>query len=1152
MKHFLTICMAMAMSASAFYADARGNQGGTMMHPEEGTAAFEVCKTRARSARNDLTPPKPAPASRFHKMMNEKEARRNGNLQPSRITASGDNIFGYLGFYEGPEDLPVGYYELQEEGVGKMLWKDPYFIETGMSFTNAAKIDNRIVGYILDEIFGKLFGIYYVEIDAETGELLREEVQDLEFNSNYLSIFAFDPEDEKFYGYGRVDGTMCFLSAPAWDPFNYTFIKKLSGKEMCLSMCYNPEEKSIVGINLNYQLVKIGKDGRQKSIMDMEVRNGDKYVTGMVYSPKSKKYYWNINYTNGSSSLATIDPVEKEIDVYEKFSYIVEYYNMMTTDPYIGNPGTPMSPQAGSPVFDKGNLTGTVSFTLPLKTIGGEDLKGEVEYITYVNGQPYSTGKATIEDRTDAAGNRVPTAIDAEFSVPEPGKYSFSMRVKVNELESQKGSTFKWIGNDTPTNPTKVRLLKQKSDNPNEEIKPGSYTVSWDAVTTGINDGFVDTEKMEYVVKINGQEYTCTDTHLNVILPTERDLEAYKAEVKAVCNGYESQWIESNAVTEGKSLTLPAYITPTPDQYNVSIVLDNNEDSYSWMLKQSKDPENPYYLHSDFSHTAKLPMDDWYFLPRMKFEDAEAFYAFSMEAALLSGYWNKEYIEVLLCSEPTAEGVVDTIVKEFTPISTDYDKIDGVFRVPEAGDYYVGVHCKSDGRQMGVNIRNLIVQQSEATYDSPSEVTDLTITPVRKGALKVYVKFRMPTTTIVKGMLDPETTLKATVSSPVETKTVTGKPGEEVTVTLSSEQGDNIFTVQVSNGEHNSLITKKVVYTGVSIPATPRSLDVDFAPDMLSMSLNWEAVTTADDGEGYVNPKTLVYDIFLLDTNTGRWNPIKEGLKETTYTFEKEPGSYQEIIMLGVLARNEAGDNGNIITTLGILGTPYELPITEDFEKGNFTTDPWVTSYLYGDTGAWGLYYNKDVTDDNGAKGISLVSEGQNGDVSRLATPRFSTLDMESVTLTLELIKTNIPNVRILAEKHGEEPEIIGEISSNELKDGIQKFTFQLPANYLGNIWAGFSIETEFDDDNQILVIESISIDGNSSGVSAIGNGSLRITTDNGKIYVNGLNGREVRVAELNGTTVGVKAKSENATFNVGKGIYIVSSGSHKAKVAVK
>ena len=1152
MKHFLTICMAMAMSASTLCADAKTYQEGTMKHAEEGTAAAEVCRTRARSTRNGLTPPETAPVSRFHKMMSEKEARGRGITQPSRITASGDNIFGYLGFYEGPEDLPVGYYELQEKGAGKLLWKDPYFQETGLGFNNAVKIDNRIAGYILDEIFGKLFGIYYVEIDAETGELLRVEEQDIEFNRNYISIFAYDPEDEKYYGYGRVDDTMCFASAPAWDPLNYTMIKKLSGKEMCVSMCYNPKEKSIVGINLNYQLIKIGKDGRQKPIMDLDVRNGDSYVTGMTYCPKSDLYYWNINYKNGTSSLATIDAEKKELDVYEQFSYIVEYYNLMTTDQYIGNPATPMSPQAGTPEFEKGNLSGTVPFTLPVKTIGGDPLTGEVEYTTYVNGQVYSVGKATIGDRTDEEGNIEPTVVDADFSVPEPGKYSFSMRVTADGLESMKGSTYRWIGNDIPTNPTGVWLRRQKPGNPDNQIKPGAYTVSWNAVTTGINDGFIDLENMEYVVKINGEEHTCTGDHLDVILPTDQDLEAYRAEVKAVCNGLESQWITSNAVTEGRSLTLPAYITPTPDQYNVSVVLDNNNDSYTWMLRESKDPENPYYLHSDFSHSSKEPMDDWYFLPRMRFEDTESFYAFSMEAALISGYWNKEYIEVLLCSEPTAEGVVDTIIKEFTPITTDYDKIDGLFRVPEAGDYYVGVHSKSAPRQMGVNIRNLVVQQSDATYDSPSEVTDLSIAPVRAGALMVNVTFRMPTTTIINSEIDPEAVLMATVSSPIQTKTVTGKPGEEVTIRLMTEQGDNIFAIQVSNGENRGLITKKVMYTGVSIPATPRSLDVDFTPDMLGMTLTWKAVTTADDGEGYVNPRTVVYDIYQLDTSTGRWIPIQEGYKENTFTFEKEPGSYQEIIMLGVGSRNEAGDNGSIVTAMGVLGTPYELPIVEDFDNGTFNTDPWCTSYLYGDTGAWGLYYNKDVTDDKVDKGISLVSEGQNGDVSRLATPRFSTMDKESVTLTLELIKTNIPNVRILAEMHGEEPEIIGEINGNEIKDEKEKITFNLPERYLGQIWAGFSIETEFDDNDQMLVIESVSIEGASSGVSTIASDGLKITTGNGQIKVTGLNGRKVTVAGIDGMTVGRMADSDEATFNVGSGIFIVASGSHKIKVAVR
>lgn len=1129
MKSFLTMCMAAAMLGSVFSADAQIQQ---------------VFKTHDRKALKTI---RQAPVSRFHKMMAQKEAMKNRLNAPSKITELGDNIFGYLGYCDETGDLPVGYYELEPKGA-KLIWVDSYFEETGLACNNVAKIDNKIVGYIQDEVFGMLYGISYVEMNAETGEVLRIDEQDIEFNKGYIGIFAYNPEDDTFYGYGSLNGTRCFLSAPAWEPFNYKMIKPLQGHEMCLSMCYNPVEKAIYGVNMSYELVKIGTDGRQTKVMSLNVKNGDSYVTGITYSPRSSVYYWNINYTDGTAAMATIDPVNKKLNVYEELSHCEEYYNLFSTDEYIGNPEEPLRPEAGTPDFWKGELVGYVPFTLLNQTKGGTPITGEVEYTTYLNGEVYSTGKTEIGKDTDNSGKPIPTVVKANFAVPESGKYSFSMNVKVNGLDSSKGSTYAWIGNDTPVNPTGVRLAKSKTGT------PGSYTVSWNPVTNGIHEGYIDIEKLEYKVRINEEEYTCTSNSLEVTLPADNNLEAYTAVVKAVCNGLESEWVSSNTVTEGTSFKLPMYITPTPEQYEVSSVIDNNNDGRTWMLEKSSDSENPYFIQTNFTTNSKVPMDDWYFLPKMRIEDASTFYAFSMETGIRSSSFRNEYLEVVLCDEPSADGVISTIIKEFKPLSTSYEKMDGLFRVPQAGDYYVALHCSSDGLQMGVKARNFEIDRSDATFDSPAAVKQIEVTPGRKGALKATVVFELPTKNLADQEIEQGTMLKATISSPVETVTVTGAPGQRVFANVETEQGLNTILVQISNGELNSLVAKTSVYTGVYIPATPILSSVEYSPDMLSMTLNWEPVDVADDGEGYVDAQSVLYDIYRLDVGTNRWMLQQAGLTDSSYTFEKEMGSAQEIVMLGVLSHNAAGDNGNLITAMGVLGTPYQLPITENFDdQGNIYTNPWLTTYLYGDNGSWGLYYNYQVTGDPKDKGVSMIAQGENGVVSRLASPKFSTKGLENASVTLELINTKMPIVRILADMYGEEPEVIGEIDVNGFNNKIEKVTVEIPARYLDKEWAGIYIETEFDDDNQLLAIESISIDGAFDAVSAIEAGSdIRIIPGKGQIKVTGLNGKAVSVADMNGVIVGKSAKSNEAIFHVEKGIYIVSSGSRKAKVVVK
>lgn len=1135
--------MATAMFGSALSAEAQLSLKEAMLLKSQGKTMEQVYKTRDRNALKTI---RQLPVSRFHKMMAQEEAKKNRLNVASKITALGDNIFGYLGYCDETGNLPVGYYELQPKGA-KLLWEDPYYEQTGLACNNVAKIDNKIVGYIQDQVFGMLYGIYYVEFDAETGEVLRIDEQDIEFNKSNIGLFAYNPDDETFYGYGSYNGTRCFLSAPAWEPFNYKMIKPLQGHEMCLSMCYNPVEKAIYGVNMSYELVKIASDGRQTKIMNLNIQNGDSYVTGITYSARSNVYYWNINYKDGTAAMATIDPASKKVDVYEELSHCEEYYNLFSLDEYVRNPEEPLRPEAGTPDFGKGELVGYVPFTLPTHTKGGTKIVGEVEYTSYLNGEVYNSGKAEVGKETDSDGSLMPTVVNANFAVPESGKYSFSMIVKVNQLESSKGSTYAWIGNDTPVNPSNVRLTKSKTGN------SGTYTVSWSPVTSGIHDGYVDLEKLEYKIRINGEEYTSYADSIEISLPEDKDLEAYTAIVKAVCNGLESEWVASNTVTEGTSYSLPMYITPTPEQYEVSCIIDNNNDGRTWMLEESSDPDNPYFIQTNFTTNSKETMDDWYFLPKMRIEDTSTFYSFSMETGIRSSSFRNEYMEVLLCNEPSVDGVLSTVVKEFKPLGTSFEKVDGLFRVPQAGDYYIALHCTSDGLQMGVKARNFEIDRSDATYDSPAAVKKIEITPGRNGALKATVAFEMPTMNLANQEISSETMLKATVSSPVETVTISGRPGQKVYANVTTQQGFNTILVQISDGDMSSLVSKTSVYTGVYIPATPILTSVEYSSDLLSMTLNWEPVTIGEDGEGYVNPQTVVYDIYKMDLNTNRWTLYQGDITNNSYTYEKEPGSAQEIILLGVLSRNEAGDNGELITAMGVLGTPYSLPIVEDFDnQGNMYTNPWLTTYLYGE-GSWGLYYNSQVTGNLADKGISMIAQGENGVVSRLGSPKFSTKGVENASVTLELFNTKMPIVRILADMNGEEPEVIGEIDVNDFKNKTEKVSVEIPSKYLDKEWAGIYIEAEFDDDNQILMIESISIDGASNAVSTInGNSNISIIPGKGQIKVTGLEGRAVSVADIKGTIIGKTANTNEAIFSVENGIYVVTSGNQKSKVIVR
>lgn len=1139
MKQFLTLCMATAMIGSALNADAKVSFEKAMQLKSEGKALTQVLKTRNTKAIKTL---KHAPVSGFHKMMAQKDAKFNGRKAPAKVTPLGDDIYGYLGYSDDPGTMPVGYYEL-EESSANLVWADPFYEENMLACINTAKVGDKIVGYIQDSFWGMLFGVYYIEYDAQTGEPIAFDEQDLAFNPNYISTFAYNPETETFYGYGVCDGVQAYVSAPAAEPFNYSLIKALEGREMCMSICYNPEEDAIYGVNLDYEFVRVENDGSQTKIMDLDVPDGATYITGLVYEPKSKLYYWNINYNDDSSAMATIDAANQELNVYANLEYCEEYMNLFTTTEYVGNPNIPARPVAGTPDFYKGNLIGIVPFTLPSVNKGGEALTGKVEYTTYLNGELYSTGSGE-------PGQEVRTS----FAVPEPGKYSFSMKAKIKVdgeyLESSAASASTWVGNDVPVAPANVKMTTSK--------------VTWDAVTEGLHGGYVDLKAMSYEVVVSNDEEKVGETvytSYDIELPEDQELSAYVAYVRAVCNEFKSDWVSSNPVTAGLALELPQYIMPTPDEYALSVILDNNKDGVTWYLNQDYyDEENPYYIQTSYTYSADEPMDDWYFLPKMKFDDPARFYSFSMQVALRSTYYANEYVEVLLCNDTSLEGmsVVGTIIDEFAPEGITYETVSGEFRVRQAGDYYIAIHCTSDGDQLGINARNFAVEDNNITFASPVAVENIDVTPGANGALKATVKFDMPEMNMGDGEIDPATELTASVITPVDEQVVKGKPGETVEVEVETEQGYNTFLVTVSDGEFNSPTAKAVAYTGYDLPATPVMSSVEYSEDMLSMTLNWEAVTTPDEPEGVINPETVTYDIYMVVPGIlgNNWALYEQGVEGTSYTYEVAPGEVQDMVQLGVASRNEAGSNGYLTSAMGILGTPYDLPIEEDFDdEGNIYTNPWITytdTYDEGLSAQWGLYYDSAITGNEDDTNVSMIVQGEEGAISRLGTPRFTTKGLTDATLALELFNTDMPKTSILAVVAGEEPEEIAVINGNDFKNDIEKVAVDLPAKYLGQDWVGLFIRVEFEEESQILAIESIGITS-VSGVATIANNGVKIAGGKGQIKVTGLNGQDVTVANVNGAVVAKSAKANNeAIFNVEKGVYVVLAGDKKAKVVVK
>ena len=1023
----------------------------------QGKAVPQVMKTLKD---NKLPNVKTPYSSRFQKLVLAKDKDKQMSKvrkAPAKVTKQGDSIYGYLGYSASGQDM--GLYEF-DDNAQSLVWVDDQVYETSLYPSAQGYFDGKLIGYGQMTFWGYILAVYYMEYDFATGEVMSVQQQDLDESTDYISQMAVDTDTETIYGYGVYDGELAFMKAPVSDPLNYTLI--CPADDMCFSMSYNSDDKSLIGVQVSSKdLVYIDMEtGATTPIMNLTSTGAYQYISGMVYDPVSKIYYWQFIRSDESAAMATINVAEKTIDIYEEFPETVEYYGLFTTDTQLveGQPGLAAPGEAD---FYKNNLIGFVTFTLPTQYSDGSELPENVDYKAYLNGDLYTVGSGK-------AGQEV----KINYVVPGNGSYVFELCASVDGVDGKKVKVRAYVGNDTPVAPANVTLTDS--------------TVTWDPVTAGIHGGYVDAKAVRYNVYLNGVPVAAEtgDTYCEISINKEDELSAYSASVQAVCNGLAGDFASSNTIVEGSPLTLPLAIEPDPEQYGLCTVLDANEDGSTWSLTQDYYTGNYFVKYSYNSYNSG---DDYFFLPPFVVEDADKYYSFSMEAALYSDYYVGEYVEALLCNAPSADGVISEVVKEFSPESSEFELATGEFKVPAPGTYYIAIHATSDPDQYALCARNFTVEDNGITDASPVAVKDLDVEAGEKGALTATVTFTMPDKTMGGEEIPADTELTATVSA-AENEVVTGKPGDEISVEVKTIQGQNVVSVVVAIDDNNSPAAMETVYTGVSVPATISSLEYSLSADFCTMTLTWPAVTDSDDG-GYLDPETVVYDIYKYEVDEDVWVLYEPDITDTSYDYTADE---QDLVELGVVSRNEAGDNGYLLACADVVGPSLALPIIEDFEDRDFNYNPWLTyesdsadfpSMKIQSTSVLG----GDYADSNSG---CLVVKSSGEALGQLGSPYFTTVGVESAYVNLDVCGDfELPEVLVLAEGNGVDAEVIGTVNVTE--PGFHKVSVEIPAKYLGNDRVTVLLQFEFTNSSQVFATECINIE-KTSGVAALGKADVK------------------------------------------------------------
>lgn len=1085
----------------------------------------------------------PASYSRFVPVVDRADAPKN---KPARAAQEieGPN-YGYL-YYSSNTQLESGFYHIDPSTAGASLeWIDEY-TDWGMVMTNGWLRDGLVCGMNNFIFMGGVLFYNYVELDFATGKVeklvpLSNDANDLR---NVYVTAAYRDMDDRIYGYGYSnDGeSMGFNSAPSTDIDASETIVVTDVSDVCMSLCYNAQDDLFYGVTTTGNFVSVDCTGKQTVLFKLNIKNLKNVVTGIVYNPSDNTYTYNAFLNDNSSAFYTIDPAAKTAVKISDCANSEEYIFMLTTEK--AAPSAPGVATFTGIDFVGPSTSGKVTVALPSKTEDGSSLSGQLSWKLFADGNQIASG----------TGNPGQT-VTANVSNLEGGSHILAFTSSVNGKGSPIATRKAWIGNDYPSMPNNVLLTETK--------------VSWDPVTTGANGGYVDLNNLKYTVYVNDMNMgTTSATSLAITLPADKPYQTYTAHVEATAAGLSSEKGMSNPVNYGQPLKIEPSIHYRPEEYELPLFKAVNVDGKT--DSEGNDLTWRYTEEMGFpSFASGYDGDDWLFFPPMLFDNEEKAYQFVMEAGIVHDSDTRGRISVYLGKQPTPEAMTQTILPPHQCEHMRGDDILEYFAVSEPGVYYIGIHAVTYSVSFHISDMDIAITDRSALV--PVSPTDLSAVPGENGELSATVSFTMPTMTSNGQAIPADTEFQAIVSSftreygsfePVDLTdriTVKGKPGSKQTVKIKTAQNQNLITVAGSINGNVGVAATVDVYTGVVRPYIVQNLKAEVTENNMGMKLTW---TPPVEGEtdGPIGNK-FFYTIWYY--NDGWEFGDYVGWDVMEYTYNLQPGAEQQWIRLGIMALNDAGQSDHITSVTEVIGTPYELPMIEDFPDYYEIYEPimilrptpeYDNTYWYVDDPADIL--GPQFANKSGIAYIGFVdSEGPEviNAKSRLSLPKFSTKGHEGILFSLDyfggLDGKYAAQFQILANSYAKGLQNIADLPKG---NGWLTRQIQLPDHYNNLDWVELLIDNTYETDQQFAMFSAYSISSISGVLDTFEDaaGTIRVTP--GMIHLIGFRGESLMICDLQGKVMVTRDSLDDINgFAVVPGIYVVRTGSKALKVKV-
>ncbi len=331
----------------------------------------------------------------------------------------------------------------------------------------------------------------------------------------------------------------------------------------------------------------------------------------------------------------------------------------------------------------EGELKAIVTWTNPAKDTAGAEI-GMLDRVEVLLGNEVV---ATVEDSEGGV------QASAEVVVAAPGKYTFTIVPYLGENAGDKVTVASpWIGPDTPAAPAAV----------NVEVTDDGCIITFDAVTEGVNGGYINPEEVVYTVTRNGDVLT-DDLKTTTYTDDEANLSlgSYTYAVYATYDGMQGAATAASPVKLGDAIDLPYSPSfSSKDDFELwsSSKKTNGTDAWAWASSS--------YTGTGLQSSTD---DSWAFTPPLNMKQGTVEVNYTARA--YSSKWAETFqVSLTRADNPENPDVVESA--EPVTVTSSWDKsFDATFEVPADGKYYVAYHLPTAAMTLCLT-KSDIVQKS--------------------------------------------------------------------------------------------------------------------------------------------------------------------------------------------------------------------------------------------------------------------------------------------------------------------------------------------------------------------------------------------------------------------------------------------------------